>query len=99
MGGKNCKIVLCLESKGLDFCYQCNDYPDNCQMFSFMYKDNLKRGENLIRNLSEIKQGKVEEWLREEERKWRCPECGKPTAMWGLKECYHCGKPLPEKHW
>ncbi len=33
VGGRNCKIILCLETKGLDFCCECTEYPD-CEMFS-----------------------------------------------------------------
>ncbi|MDH5440187.1 MAG: hypothetical protein OEZ48_08175 [Candidatus Bathyarchaeota archaeon] len=40
-----------------------------------------------------IKAGKVKEWLEEEDKKWRCGGCGKPTAMY-LKDCHWCGAKL-----
>jgi len=83
--GKNCKTVKCLETKGLNFCYECAEYPD-CEKF----------GENLMENLDAIKADKVEEWLREEEEKWRCQKCGKPIAM-HLTECHWCGAKLRKK--
>ena len=90
--GKNCKIVKCLEAKGLDFCYECDTYP-NCEKFRGIAEWCLKKGENLVENLDKIKAGNVEEWLEEEERKWRCQKCGKPVSM-DLTECHWCGAKL-----
>lgn len=61
--GKNCRIVRCLEAKGLDFCYQCDMYP-NCKNFRELADHHLLRySENLTDNLKKIKAGEVEEWL------------------------------------
>jgi len=88
--GKNCRIIKCLEAKGLDFCYECSTYPD-CRNFHRVADYLLKRGENLMENLSKVKVGKVEEWLEEEDQKWRCPKCGKPiSAYYG--GCHWCGE-------
>ncbi|MCL6578791.1 MAG: DUF3795 domain-containing protein [Candidatus Bathyarchaeota archaeon] len=93
--GKNCKIIRCLRAKGLDFCYQCSIYP-NCEKFLEIANSCLKHGENLIENLERIKTGQVEEWLEEENRKWKCRKCGKPIAM-HLSECHWCGAKLRKK--
>jgi superfamily II DNA helicase RecQ len=93
--GKNCKIVMCLENKGLNFCYECDTYPE-CAKFHEIADEELKRGENLMENLNKIKIGKVKEWLEEEDKKWRCQKCGKPIAM-HLTECHWCGAKLREK--
>jgi len=87
--GKNCLIVRCLNEKGLNFCYQCDTYPE-CEKFRGIAESCLKRGENLMENLEKIKAGKVEEWLEEEDKKWRCEKCGKPISM-HLTECRWCG--------
>jgi hypothetical protein len=92
--GKNCKIVKCLEVNRMDFCYECSEYPD-CKKFREIADSCLKHGENLMDNLNKIKAGKVEEWLEEENEKWRCHKCGKPIAM-QLTECHWCGAKL---HW
>lgn len=86
--GKNCKIVVCLEAKGLEYCYECDTYP-YCKKFRYIADSCLKKGEDLMSNLERIKAGKVKEWLREEDEKWRCKKCGKPIAM-DLKECHWC---------
>jgi ssDNA-binding Zn-finger/Zn-ribbon topoisomerase 1 len=75
--GKNCKIIKCQEAKGVRFCYECDVYPD-CKRFRSIADHSLKRGEDLVANLAKIKAGKVEEWLEEEDKKWRCPKCGNP---------------------
>ena len=72
---KNCKIIKCQEAKGVKFCYECDVYP-RCKRFHSIADHSLKRGEDLMANLEKIKAGKVEEWLEEEDREWRCSKCG-----------------------
>jgi hypothetical protein len=87
--GKNCRIVKCLEAKGLDFCYECDIYP-NCKEFRALADHSLKYGESLAENLEKIKASEVEEWLEEEAEKWKCLKCGKPISR-HLTECHWCG--------
>lgn len=87
--GKNCRIVACLEAKGFDFCYECDVYPD-CRKFNRVAGYLSKRGENLVENLRKIEAGNVEEWLKEEEEKWRCKKCGKPISVYH-PGCHWCG--------
>ena len=89
--GKNCKIVKCLEARGLQFCYECEAYP-NCEKFQEIFKSELKHGENLMENLERIRTGDVEKWLEKEEKKWVCRECGKPIS--DCEECHWCGAKL-----
>ena len=70
--GKNCKIVKCLETNRLDFCYECSECPD-CEKFREIADSCLKHGENLMENLNKIKAGKAEEWLEEEDKKMEMP--------------------------
>lgn len=87
--GKNCRIVKCQEARGLSFCHECSEYP-SCEQFRNLAGSCLKRGESLTDNLNTIKAGRVDEWLRKEEKKWRCCKCGKPVSM-HLAECHWCG--------
>jgi len=93
--GKNCKIVQCLEARGVEFCNECDTYPD-CENFRKLANHSLKYGESLDDNLKKIKTGKVEEWLKEEEKKWSCHRCGKPTSR-HLEECHWCGEKIETK--
>jgi 8-oxo-dGTP pyrophosphatase MutT (NUDIX family) len=87
--GKSCKIVACLEAKGLDFCFECDAYP-KCERFHEIADHLLTRRESLMENLEKIKTGKVEKWLEDEDRKWRCAECTKPISAY-RDHCHWCG--------
>jgi hypothetical protein len=98
--GNNCKIVQCLRSKGLDFCYQCTEYQHKtCEKFEKLAKGYIEDGEDIRANLEKIKKGKAEDWLRESEKLYQCPACGKPLPVSRIKgTCYHCRADLSEKH-
>ena len=92
--GRNCRIIKCLEAKGLKFCFECEIFPD-CKNYQMIYKPYLKAGENLIENLERIKAGEVKEWLAEEEKKWICRECGNPIS--DSAKCHWCEAKLKTK--
>ncbi|UCE29007.1 MAG: DUF3795 domain-containing protein [Candidatus Bathyarchaeota archaeon] len=95
--GIDCKIVKCLNVKGLRFCYECADYESHtCKRFEKFSGEYLKEDDvDLRANLERIKTGEVDEWLEESERKFRCSHCGKPLPTNSFrKKCYHCGKEL-----
>ena len=90
--GKDCKIVQCLNSKGLEFCYQCPQLDKrSCEEFEKLAKGYLEEDVDLRANLERIKSGQVEAWLKESKERFRCPHCKKPSPT-GSKKCYHCGK-------
>lgn len=97
--GNDCKIVECLRNKGLELCYQCNQYEDgSCEKFGKLAEGYLEDGVDLRANLERIRTGETEEWLRESEEKYKCPVCGKPLSVGSIKrKCYHCGADLSEK--
>jgi len=88
--------LQCLKSKGLDFCHQCNEYENKtCEKFEKLADGYLEDGEDIRANLERIKKGETEEWLHESEEKHKCPSCGKPLPVYGIKgKCYHCGTDL-----
>jgi hypothetical protein len=92
--GKNCKILKCLNSRKLNFCYECIEY-DTCQIFDEFAKMNLNLGIDVKRNLEMIEDGKIQEWLFEQDQKWRCPSCGNPIAVSSdFRNCHWCGHKL-----
>jgi hypothetical protein len=95
--GYNCKIVKCLRSKGLEFCYQCSEYEkETCEKFEKLAKSYLEEDEvDLRTNLERVKKGEIEEWLQESEERYKCPVCREPLSVGTIKkECYHCGADL-----
>jgi hypothetical protein len=90
-------MVKCLNTKGLQFCYECLDFEKHaCEKFEKFAKECLKHQDVDPRdNLARIKAGDVDEWLRECEKKFRCSYCGKPLPSESFRrKCYHCGKDL-----
>jgi hypothetical protein len=89
--GNGCKIVLCTRAKGVDYCHECREYQsDNCEKFRDLSSSYLKAGVDLKNNLTHIKEGRIEEWLQESQKKFTCKSCGKPVAVWNTN-CHHCG--------
>lgn len=99
--GYDCKIVQCLRDKGLEFCYECNEYQNKtCEKFEKLAKPYLEEdGIDMRANLERIKKGEIKEWLLESEEKYQCPACGKPLPVGRMKRvCYHCGADLSKTH-
>jgi len=88
--GYNCKIVNCLDLKGVDFCYECEEFGNGgCEKWYKIAEDHAEIGMNLHENLLFIKTFGVEKWLEEQDKKWRCPSCGKPVSE--EDKCFQCG--------
>ena len=47
-------------------------------------------------NLKKIREMGVQEWVKYEEKRWRCPQCGLPMS-WYDAECAGCGEPRSER--
>lgn len=89
--GNECRIVLCTRAKGVEFCFECQEYNnDSCDKFKALSMDYLEAGVNLRDNLAQIRDGRVEEFLKESQNRFTCKFCGKPVSVWNTK-CHHCG--------
>jgi hypothetical protein len=97
--GYDCKIVQCLRSKGLDFCYQCRSFEcKTCEKYEKLEEGYMEDGEDIRANLDRIKNGEADVWLQESEQAYRCPASKKPLPVGRMKrKCYHCGTDLSEK--
>jgi hypothetical protein len=83
---KNCALF---KKQEIDFCYQCDKLPcSNRGRIDQIYKD--KYGIDLVGNLQRLKEIGVKEWLKEQEAKWKCPECGGTVCVHD-RECFECG--------
>jgi hypothetical protein len=92
--GYDCRIVQCLSAKGLDSCYRCGEYAaGGCEEYEELAQRYSRRGVDLRANLAAIATERVEEWLGEQEERWRCPSCGGPISC-HEDRCHHCGAPL-----
>jgi hypothetical protein len=91
-----CPIRPCAQSKGVEFCHQCPDYP--CQIHGFLQKASsqvpvLRHLKAIDDNQQYIKANGVSAWLNEQEDKWKCPACGNEFS-WYADVCAGCGHDL-----
>lgn len=91
--GKNCAFMKkSCERLGnglVQYCCECKEYP--CRRLKHLdkrYRTNYHV--SVIENLDFIREQGIEKFLKKEEEKWRCPECGGTiTCHGGL--CFKCG--------
>ena len=83
---KRCDLLLGGKVK---YCYECPDFP--CESLSHL--DNRYRTlfrMSMIENLESIKQNGMKQFLKQEEAKWKCDDCGAVICCHnGI--CFGCG--------
>ena len=88
-----CSLRECLGEKGLEFCYQCEEFQEGtCENYERLSEFCGRRGEDIRASINHISHNK-EDWLREQREKWRCGICGEPYS-WYETVCHHCGSDL-----
>ena len=89
-----CQIRACLKDKGFEFCYECPDFEDSsCAGYERLREGCKRRGEDAREALLRIKAGDVDNWLKEQDLKWRCATCGS-RVWWEQETCFQCGQPI-----
>lgn len=88
---RNCKIKSCAESKRVEFCYQCNNFP--CEIITEFKDDEHPHHSIVLHNLSQIKEKGINNWIKEQETRWSCPEC-KEKYSWYEDKCSNCGSSI-----
>ena len=87
-----CKITNCevIQQGKVTFCYECNDFP--CKNLKHLDKRYRTRyNMSMIENLANIRDLGMGEFLRNEDARWTCPECGGRICVHkGL--CMSCGR-------
>lgn len=90
-----CDFRSCSTNKKVTWCFQCDEFP--CErLVDFTDADvieGVSHHARVIDNLKEMKEFGVDEWLKREDRRGRCPQCNK-KVYWYLKSCPKCGKQL-----
>lgn len=85
---KDCEIKNCAREKGVEFCFDCADYP--CKFLLDLQKDEGPHHAVILDNLDRIKESGRDKWLEEQKERWSCKACGSPTG-WYDKTCRKCG--------
>jgi len=77
-----------LTKNQIDFCYECEDFPcDKLQKLDDRYKQ--KYNMSMIENLKYIKDKGMKEFLKLQDKKYRCPKCGEFICVHN-NICYNC---------
>ena len=82
-----CQFRRCAAKQGIEFCFECKDFP--CKKLIDFSKTRPHRALGL-RNLEQLRQISIEEWLRQQEKRWTCSQCCK-DLHWYAEKCPDCG--------
>lgn len=85
---KMCKLVVCADEKGLEFCAQCKDYP--CGMLK-EFQEAMPHRIDLFASGARIMEAGFEQWSQEATDDYSCGKCGAINSAYDL-ECRKCGK-------
>lgn len=89
--GKNCAILACLKTRGLETCGDCEKLS-SCDRWRKLAEHCLEIGVYLKANLQAIQQHGVDAWLQAQEERWQCQACGRPVAVDSITpRCHRCG--------
>ena len=92
---KVCKMRTCAQTKGVAHCSNCEDFP--CELYTFEKgKTLLPHLETASNNLETISNIGVENWLKEQEKEWACPNC-QTSFSWYSTTCTTCDNDLKER--
>jgi hypothetical protein len=83
---KKCERLENKEQVG--YCFECQDFPCAAlKTIDSTYRE--KYGLSLVENLKYIQRNGVDEFLKREQEKWKCPTCGGVISV-HTKRCYTC---------
>ncbi len=92
----DCPIRACAVARKVEHCIDCGDYP--CAILQ-----KRKTMEGLLphlagnhENMASIRKSGLEQWLLEQDAKWKCPECQTRFA-WYTGHCSYCGADLKKR--
>jgi hypothetical protein len=89
---QTCEIRLCaLDKPNVTRCCDCAELPCH-RITNLINFGNYPHRQEYLPNLALISEMGAEEWVRYEENRWRCPQCGLPM-LWYDTECARCGEP------
>lgn len=96
--GKNCYVLRgCskLRKHEIQSCSQCDTVP--CKYLAHLDKRYRERYDmSMVENIKELKTKGIDAFLKDQQQKYRCPNCGKIICVHDRK-CYSCGSVKEKK--
>ncbi|MFC1838613.1 DUF3795 domain-containing protein [Thermodesulfobacteriota bacterium] len=93
---QRCNIRLCaLKKQDNSRCSDCEDLPCH-RINNLINMGRYLHRKEYLPNLKKIREMGVQEWVKYEEKRWRCPRCGLPMR-WYDAECVGCGEPRSKR--
>jgi len=69
----DCKMMLCARKKGVQYCFQCSEFP--CTILNEFSSDGISHHRRTVENLKKMKEIGLEAWIAEQKRKGECLFC------------------------
>ena len=93
---QRCNIRLCALSKQDNSrCSDCGELP--CyRITNLINMGNYLHRKEYLPNLEKMREMGVQKWVKYEEERWRCPQCGLPMSWYDAK-CIGCGAKRSER--
>jgi hypothetical protein len=88
-----CKIrKCCFEDKNLNFCIDCDEYP--CNLIEKLKNSHpedvrFRYRHEIYDNLEGIKEIGMENWVKKQENRFKCPKCN-GRIVWYTYKCNEC---------
>ncbi|HET7376502.1 MAG TPA: DUF3795 domain-containing protein [Anaerolineae bacterium] len=83
---KNCEQMV---TGGFKYCFSCDSYP--CARLKHLdQRYRTRYGMSMIDNLESIRQSGIRQFIRIEQDKWTCPQCGELICV-HRPNCLACG--------
>ncbi|HPB17726.1 MAG TPA: DUF3795 domain-containing protein [Petrotogaceae bacterium] len=83
-----CKIKMCVQEKGIHYCYECSQYP--CKQMKYLENSYITRyGTSLIDNSRAVKEHGITAFMKHQKEKYTCPKCGGIISLHD-SECSEC---------
>ena len=77
-----------LSKNKIEYCHECEDFPcENLEKLDNRYRK--KYDMSMISNLKFIRKNGIKAFLKQQEEKYKCPECG-GTICVHTNMCYNC---------
>ncbi|MBN2591266.1 MAG: DUF3795 domain-containing protein [Sedimentisphaerales bacterium] len=93
---QRCNIRLhALNTQKNSRCCNCEELPCH-RITNLINMGGYPHRKEYLPNLEKMREMGVQEWVKYEEERWRCPKCGMPMS-WYDAECAGCGEPRSEQ--